>query len=55
MRASKLNPHLTRISVKGILCELANRKLISTCMNDRRRYYWISERGKRITKDIGLI
>lgn len=45
-RASQLNPHLSRTSIKGILKELISRGLVETKMYDRKRYYWISEKGK---------
>ncbi len=49
-RASKVNPRLTRISTKGILKELINRGLIETELRDRKRYYWISDRGRSIVE-----
>ena len=51
-KASKYNPCLTRISIKGILNELVKKNLVETCLNDRRRYYWITEMGKIIEKNI---
>lgn len=45
-RALKFNPHLTRISTKSILKELISRGLVETEILNRRRYYWLSERGK---------
>ncbi len=47
IRASKHNQHLTRISTKAILHELANAQLISTRMANYIRYYRITEKGKR--------
>ncbi len=51
-RAAKLNPHLTRISTKGILKELSNKELINTELLDRKRYYWINDKGNKIIKAI---
>ena len=51
-RASGVNPHLTRISTKGILKELIGKDLIETEMNEKKRYYWISEKGKLLRRDI---
>lgn len=47
-RASKINPHLTRISTKDILGELIDKGLIETELRDRKRYYWISEKGRHL-------
>jgi hypothetical protein len=53
-RASKLNPYLSRISTKGILQDLINTGLVYTEIgDDLRRYYWISQKGKKIIDDIG--
>jgi predicted transcriptional regulator len=52
-RASRLNPHLTRISCKGILKELVNKGLVKSEMRERKRYYWISEKGKLMVEDVG--
>ncbi len=52
-RASKSNPNLTRISTKGILKELINKGLVETEMVGRNRYYWISEKGKGVVKEMG--
>ena len=54
-RASRLNPHLSRISTKGILKELVSRGLIETEMNERKRYYWITEKGRLIVDDVGRL
>ena len=51
-RASGLNPHLTRISTKGILKELIGKGRIETEMSEKKRYYWISEKGKLLRRDI---
>ena len=45
-RALKLNPHLTRISTKGILKDLISNGLIETEMKEGKRYYWITQKGK---------
>lgn len=47
-RASKYNPHLTRISTKEILNALVDKGLIETEIEDRKRYYWISEMGRSL-------
>ena len=54
-RASKYNPHLTRISTKQILKELISKKLVNTEMNKGKRYYWISEKGKLLSNDMAKI
>jgi DNA-binding MarR family transcriptional regulator len=46
LKATKYNDHLTRISSKQILKELISKGLIETEMIGRKRYYWISEKGK---------
>ncbi len=52
-RASRLNPHMSRISTKSILKELISRGLIETEIgDDLRRYYWISEKGKSVVGDM---
>ena len=48
LRASQYNPHLTRISTKDILNGLVDKGLVETEMNDRKRYYWISEMGRSL-------
>ena len=47
-KASRLNLRLSRISTKGILKELLNAGLVKTDLIDRKRYYWISEKGLEI-------
>ena len=47
-RASKYNPHLSRISTKGILKELIKRDLVQSKMTEGKRYYWISEKGRLV-------
>ena len=51
-RSFQLNPHLTRISTKAILTELIDKDLIETEMIERKRYYWISEKGADIKKQL---
>lgn len=52
-KSSGLNECLARISTKEVLKELIKKKLVKTEMgDDRRRYYWVSERGKKILSDI---
>ena len=54
IRTSKYNPRLTRISTKQILNELISRGLIETEMIGRKRYYWINNKGKKLTNDISF-
>ena len=54
-RASRYNSHLARISTKQILKELIINGLIETEMIGRKRYYWISEKGKKVVNDIDEI
>lgn len=51
-KASRLNPHLSRISTKGILSELISKSLVESEIIKRKRYYWISRKGKSVLKDI---
>lgn len=52
-RSSSLNPCLSRISTKGILKELINMELADSEMgDDRRRYYWVNEKGRLIANDL---
>lgn len=53
-KASRFNPHLSRISTKGILKELISKKLIESEMNGMKRYYWITVKGKSVLADISL-
>jgi DNA-binding MarR family transcriptional regulator len=54
-RSSNLNPNLTRISTKETLKELISKDLIATEKgDDRRRYYWITPKGKSVISTIGL-
>lgn len=50
-KTTKFSPHLTRISTKGILKELVSKGLVETELNEKKRYYWISDRGKLIAKN----
>ena len=54
-RAVKFNPHLSRISTKQILNELITEVLVISEMKDRKRYYWISEKGKKTLEDLESI
>jgi len=45
-RASNLNPHLSRISTKGILKELLSKGLVETELKEGKRYYWVTHKGK---------
>jgi predicted transcriptional regulator len=49
------NPSLTRTSVKGILKELIKKGLIESELTGRKRYYWISERGRMIVRALDRI
>jgi predicted transcriptional regulator len=52
-RSSNLNPCLTRISTKAILKELIKMELVDSEMgNDRKRYFWITEKGMVILNDL---
>lgn len=51
-RASTLNPCLTRISTKTILKELIEKTLVMSEMVDRKRYHWISGKGKDLWGNI---
>ncbi|MBT4287583.1 MAG: hypothetical protein HOD92_09620 [Deltaproteobacteria bacterium] len=54
-RASKYNPHLTRISTKKILKELISKGLAKTEITGRKRYYQINEKGKVLSNDMAKI
>ncbi len=54
-RASRSNPHLTRISTKAILKELVGQGLIETELNKRKRYYWMSEKGRLVVDDVNRL
>jgi predicted transcriptional regulator len=51
-RAVKFNPHLSRISTKKILNDLVKEALVLSEMKDRKRFYWISENGKKTLEDL---
>jgi len=51
-RAERLNPHLSRISIKKILSDLINGGLVRTDIRKRKRYYWISNKGKVLIEDL---
>lgn len=53
-RASKFNPHLSRVSTKGILRELIKKNLVLSKMSEGKRYYWISGEGS-VVKENGLM
>jgi len=55
MRASRYNPRFTRISMKKILNELVEKKLMETEMMGRKRYYWINEKGKEINRQLSIL
>jgi len=54
-RASRSNPHLSRISTKGILKDLVDRGLVKTEIQGRKRYFWLSKKGKSIVEDLDRI
>lgn len=54
-RADKYNPHLTRISTKGILKELLERKIIETEIHGRKRYYWLRDIENNIIDQISYL
>ena len=55
-RAAPLNPCLSRISTKETLKELIGRGLVETEKgDDRRRYYWISQKGRSVVETIDAI
>ena len=55
IKSSNLNPRLSRISTKSILKELINKGLVESEMGvDRKRYYWVSEEGVMIFKNLTI-
>ncbi len=51
-KSSNLNPCLSRISTKSILKELISKELVDSEMGeDRRRYYWLTEKGWSIARE----
>lgn len=54
-RASRSNPSLTRISVKGVLKELVGKGLVETELTDRKRYYWTSDKGRMIVDNLDRV
>ncbi len=53
LRSKNINPCLSRISTKSILKELRSMGLVETEMGtDRRRYYWITEKGRLLATDL---
>lgn len=50
-RASRLNPHLSRMSTKTILNELISKGLVETEMNGVYRNYWLREKGRSLVKE----
>lgn len=51
-KASKLNPHISRTSMKGILKALVGRGLVDTEMNRGKRYYWVNDNGSCFQKTV---
>jgi hypothetical protein len=52
-RASTLNPCFSRISTKAILRELIGKGLADSEMKkDRKRYYWVTEKGASIAREL---
>lgn len=55
-RSKPLNPCLTRISTKETLKELIREDLVETeKSDDRRRYYWINDKGRSVVETIDNI
>jgi DNA-binding PadR family transcriptional regulator len=54
-RAARFNPCLSRISTKEILKKLVGENLIITEMINRKRYYKISEKGKKIISQMNKL
>ena len=52
IRSARYNPRFTRISIKKVLHELVKKGLISTELNGRKRYYWLSEKGLLIKSSL---
>ena len=51
-RSSNLNPCLSRISTKSILKDLISKELVDSELGeDRRRYYWLTEKGWLIARE----
>ena len=53
-RASQYNPHLSRISTKEILKDLIKKGLVKSKMVEKKRYYWISEKGRVVRERLVL-
>ncbi|MBW1824714.1 MAG: hypothetical protein JRI87_09135 [Deltaproteobacteria bacterium] len=53
-RASRLNPRMTRVSTKGVLKVLISKGLVHTELVERKRYYWITRKGRCVVRDLGL-
>ena len=52
-RSVRLNPYLSRISTKETLKELIRENLVETEKGeDRRRYYWINNKGRSVISTI---
>jgi predicted transcriptional regulator len=52
MRAARLNCRLSRISTKGVLNELTCKYLVKSELESRKRYYWISEKGEALAREV---
>lgn len=53
VKSTNSNPRLSRISTKSILKELIKHGLVETEIGtDRRRYYWITEKGKLLVNNL---
>ena len=55
MVATQLNCHISRPSMKDILKELVERRLVGTEILERVRFYWISSYGKKIKDELAVI
>lgn len=52
MRVSRYNPKFTRISIKRVLGELVEKKLLDTYLKKGKRYYWINKHGLHVRDTI---
>lgn len=55
IRATMLNCHISRISMKNTLKELMQKQLVDTEILQRERFYWISTYGQKIKNDLAVI
>lgn len=55
MRATLLNCHISRVSMKNILKELVGKRLVDTEILERIRFYWIAPYGQKIKDELAVI